>query len=365
MIFEGDSRCYCEPETAVNLPDGTSVESTDRTRVSFIGSGRVTFKENAQFVIPRGALVGIESVGNGFTNFYRAYTNQSWALTDNAQFSIGSAAEYGGGFQIGNVFENLDDPNPLIDFTLILTGAGALLDLNSQGFLGLGVGIVNKPQSAPNTWLVGQLFDVNSVTLSIPEGTFQHNQIYSGDNKLAGLLAIKSSQDALTPPFYSVSFDEINADILGGGNMVLLSYLATDTNVVPLVQSVAGLTNEFIVADIISSKAALLDYPKFVQAPLVNVTGLELFNYLSMAEYTTQAGKTATIFRNALGEATIGFVLNNTGIDTIRRDPAGPIRGLNGTYVNPNNSLAIGAVGIAVDVSTGGAAELSQLNPEQ
>jgi hypothetical protein len=145
LIFEGDSRCYCEPDTSVNVAAGTTVESTDQSRVSFVGSGRVTFKENAQFVIPRGALVGIESVASTNALNYSAATNQSWALTDNAQFSIGSASEYGGGFQIGNVVDDVD--NPLIDFTLILTGVGALLDLNSQGFLGLGVGIVNNPNS--------------------------------------------------------------------------------------------------------------------------------------------------------------------------------------------------------------------------
>jgi hypothetical protein len=200
--------------------------------------------------------------------------------------------------------------------------------------------------------------------MTFSQGTFQNNQTYSGDNNLAGLLAIQASASGVTAPFYSFSFDEVNADILGGGNMVLLAATPSGPAIVPLVQNTAGLTNLDILADIMSSKAALLDYPKFIQAPLVNTTGIALFNYLSMAEYNTQFAKTATIFRNALGEATIGFVLSTAGVSVIRRDPAGPIRGLNGTYVNPNNSLAIGAVGIAVDL-TSGAAELGQLNPEQ
>ena len=57
-------------------------------------------------------------------------------------------------------------------------------------------------------------------------------------------------------------------------------------------------------------------------------------------------------------------LITKTRVNTIQRNIAGPIRGLNGTYVNPNNSLEIGAVGIAVDLSTN-APELSQLNPEQ
>lgn len=370
LIFEGDSQCYCEPDTSVNLlTTGTTVEATDGTRVSFIGSGRVTFKENAQFNIPRGAMVGIESVGNGYTNYYSAYTNQSWALTDNAQFSIGSTAEYGGAFQIGNVFQN--EANPSIDFTLILTGVGALLDLNSQGFLGFGAGIVNKPNSgtaattAPNTWTIGGLYNVNSITLSIPEGTFQNNQTYSGDNNLAGLFAIAPINTGVGSG-YTFNYDPVNADVLGGGNMVLLDASVTGTNVVnPIVLNVAGVTVPGVTAGIMASKAALEDTPKQALTPIANGTGIALFNYLTMSEFNTQETKIATIFKNALGESTIGFVYNIGGINTIQRQLAGNIQGLNGTYVNPSNSLTIGAVGIDVDPAAPNAPALSQINPQQ
>lgn len=352
LIFEGDSRLYCEPDYAVNTPAGTDVTSTNDMRVIFSGSGRVTFKENATFFIPRGALVGVENNSNGLV----PTTNQSWAFTDNAQFLIGSDSEYGGGFQIGDVTSSFV-ANP-INFALVLTGVGALLDVNSQGFLGLGVGIVNKPQSAPNTWLVGQLYNVNSISLTVPEGTLKNQQIYTGDNNLAGLFAISTA----APTTYTFSFDQVNADILGGGNMVLVS--GGPTAVQPLVQGVAGQTNANIFADIMSSKNLLQDYPKTLLTPITALNGTDFFNYLSVSQYTTQAGKKATIFRNKLGELTIGFVLKESGIDVIRRDVAGPIRGLNGTYVNPTNSLTIGAVGIAVDLSTG-AASLSELNPQQ
>lgn len=351
LIFAGDAVCYCEPNTSVNLPAGTSVLSTDSTRVKFSGAGRVTFKENAQLFIPRGALVGVETN----LDFNVPRTTQSWAFTDDAQMTIGSDTEYGGGFQVGDTDARLSGP---VNFSLLFTGVGATLNLNSQGFFGAGVGIVNKPQSAPNTWLVGQLFNVATFNLNFTQGTFKNQQTYSGDNNLAGLLALSNDPAIL----YSFSFDKVNADILGGGNMVLLAASPSSSAVQPLVLSTAGTTNTNITADIMSSKAALLDYPKDIQRPLVNVTGSDLFNNLGMSEYTTQFGKTATIFRNSLGQATIGFVLGNV----IRRDVAGPIRGLNRVNVNPNNSLAIGAVGIAVDLSTAsGAAELSQLNPEQ
>ncbi len=350
LIFEGDSRLYCEPDTSVNVPAGTSVTSTNGTRSIFSGPGRVTFKENSALAIPRGALLGVESNPNPKVG----PTNQSWAFTDDAQFQIGSDSEYGGGFQVGDVTQEfITTP---INFTLILTGVGALLDLNSQGFLGLGVGIVNKPQSAPNTWLVGQLFNLGSVTLSIPEGTLKHQQIYTGDNNLAGLLAISTA----SPTVYTFNFDTVNADILGGGNTVAIA--GSPVAVAPTVQSTSGVTNPNTIAGILCSKASLLDYPKAVIAPtIVGTTGLNLFDYLIMvpSQVPSQYGLTATIFRNRLGETTIGYIAGNQ----INRLAAGPIRGLNGTYVNPNNSLAIGAVGIAANIDN--SPELMQINPEQ
>lgn len=344
LIFAGDSRLYCEPDTSLHLPVGLDVMATNAMRVKFSGSGRVTFKENATFVVPRGALVGIENNADVLP------TNQSWAFTDDASFELGSDSEFGGGFQVGDTLAANTSP---IDFTLVLTGVGALLDLNSQGFLGFGVGIVDKPQSAPNNWLVGTLFNVGDIIITIPEGAFKHQQIYSGDNNLAGLLAVSENIN------YSFTFDRINADILGGGNMILLPAIPLSVAVSPTVLDIA--TSNI---GIMSSKAALMDYPKFILQPLVNVTGTDFFNFLSLAEYTTQYGKISTIFRSRLGETTIGFVFNNTGVNLIRREFGGNIKGLNGTYVNPNNSLGIGAVGIAVE-QVSGAASLSQINPQQ
>lgn len=369
LIFEGDAQCYCEPYTAVNVPAGTNVASTDDIRVSFVGSGRVTFKENAQFAVPRGAIVGIESVASTNANNYSVYTNQSWALTDNAQFSIGSAAEYGGAFQIGNVTNGANNPN--IDFTLILTGVGAVLDLNSQGFLGFGAGIANKPSAgnaaitAPNAWLIGGLHNVNSVTLSIPEGTFQNNQTYSGDNNLAGILAIAPTLTSATSG-YTFNFNSVNADILGGGNVVLLDASVTGTNVVnPIVLNTAGVTTPGVTAGIMASKTVLADATKQSLTPIANASSTALFNYITMSEFSTQNTKLATIFRNALGESTIGFVYAINGVNTIQRQLAGNIQGLNGTYVNPGNSLTIGAVGIDVDPAVLNGPALSQINPQQ
>ena len=183
---------------------------------------------------------------------------------------------------------------------------------------------------------------------------------------MQGLLAIASSISASTPPLYSFSYDRVNADILGGGNMVILAAVPSGPAIVPLVQDVAGLTNPDIIAGIMSSKAALLDYPKDILTPtMVNTYGLNFFNYLSMSPFQAQQARTATIFRSALGQATIGFVYTTAGVNTIQRQLAGNIKGLNGTYVNPNNSLAIGAVGIDIDPAAVQAPALSQINPQQ
>ena len=356
LVFTGNSQVFCEPDTSIVTSLATTLTATDAQRVKFTGNGRVTFKENATFTVPRGALVGIETTQ--IANPVTYPTQQSWLFSDDALFFLGSDAQYGGGFQIGDTVSSTTDVR--ITYSLIFDGVGSTLDLNSQGFFGCSVGIAAKPPTAPNTWLVNNLYNVDSVTLTLTQGTFKNQQIYDGDNKLAGLLAIGQARNATTNYFFT--FDATNADILGGGNVILTTSAASAF--APTVLSTAGSSSANVTAGIQASKATLLDYSKEVVAPLpVPASATQLFNYLTANDYASQNGKTAAIFRNQLGGATVGFVFPVGVVNTIRREAAGGIQGLNGVYVNPNNSLAIGAVGIYADPLRG--IVLSQINPQQ
>ncbi len=97
-------------------------------------------------------------------------TRLNLKFIDNAKILIGSDSDFGGALQVGNTTDQSENGGS-IDFTLtigdlVLDSFGAGLVIGSQGFLGLGVGVVNKPSTtlvAPNNWLVGNLFNVNAV----------------------------------------------------------------------------------------------------------------------------------------------------------------------------------------------------------
>src|SRR5690606_1963443 len=104
-----------------------------------------------------------------------------------------------------------------VDVTFIIDGVGTLFQINRQGFFGMGVGMANKVSSIPNEWLVNCLENVTQVTFDIREGNFSHNQIVSGNENTAALLAIGPAES------YTFNFDVADSRILGGGNMVLLT----------------------------------------------------------------------------------------------------------------------------------------------
>ena len=93
----------------------------------------------------------------------------------------------GGAFQIGN---RSDIVGSSVSFALTLSGPGTAVDVTSQGFLGLAVGVETKPADAPNVWTVSELFNVDTISIDIQEGTFRSNEIFTGTSDDANLIAI-------------------------------------------------------------------------------------------------------------------------------------------------------------------------------
>lgn len=192
----------------LDLLVGTMPSDLDPIRVKIIGKGQMVFEENSVLNLFQDSFLGIESDVECDLN-----TTITWLVLNQATINVGTQSEPGGALQIGNTTD-LDDAT--VDFTLILNGVGAEFQINRQGFVGFGVGMANKVSSIPNQWLVNCLDNVGVVSISIPEGTFSHNQIRSGDNSTASLLAIGPNCD------YTLFFDLVKSVILGGGNLVLL-----------------------------------------------------------------------------------------------------------------------------------------------
>jgi hypothetical protein len=269
--------------------------------------------------------------------------------------------------------------------------------------VGFGVGIANKLSPIPNNWQVGCLDNVDNVIINIIQGTLIHNQIFSGDSTEASLFAIGPSEN------YSFLFDNVNASIRGGGNMILLENCLTNTcdtgsvklfeealqkgesstseyikqlvqktedlilktedflkqayallqkrdfsggglTVAPTVTSFAGMTNANVEAGILSSFDMLCDAVQPSQP--VDVTPAALFAYLQVLPAVTYASPKSTIAQNLINQLTLGYIAGPTRT-TIFRSHYNKIIGSGGNLVPPGNSLQRGDVNINIQDATG------------
>lgn len=342
-----NAKVVFEPFFDAGAPAGTDLSSTDDFRVKISGSGKIQLSENSQMDIPRGAYVGIESAGlvtmtdtEGIIQTETlvncsVITSVTLFMEDAAKVFIGSDTDFGGSLQIGNV---TDVEGGLVSFELIMNGLETLFDVNSQGFFGLGTGIVNKPNGAPNDWLVDGTFNVGRVATTLTQGTFKHNQIRSGTSPLAGLIAIGNGQQ------FGYVINNIDVDILGGGNIVQLTGSGPLN---PTVDTTDGVITTSLSAGIICSEPMFRDPSKIGPNDLpVAATPTQLFNYLKMVNYNTQSTKLSTIAQNTVGTAVTGYV--DAGVITRQQDVSQILNGLG--FADNRNSLAIGTVGLALGV---------------
>lgn len=336
LTFTDFASMAFERHVQQNRPVGTSLTSTDDIRVRLSGKGTIQMMEDSFVDLPREAYAGIESGGVSGINA----TNIIWTFQDSARMQIGTETDFGGSLQIGNT-ANVDGGSVAVTFQL--NGIGVFFDVNSQGFLGLGNGIVNKTLSAPNDWRVANTFNVTSVVLAIDQGTFSHNQIYIGSDQNAGLVALGAMSTGFTLSS-STAFRE--TQILGGGNLVLVS--GTDPYINPTVLTTDGTISASLSAGIMSSKAVLLDPSK--TAPVFPTTPALAFGYLKANAYQTpQIVKRAELCRLSLDAVTAGYISTVGGVSTINRPVIQGVINMDGSYTDPGRGLSVGVIGMALD----------------
>jgi len=345
LTFAGQSSLFFEPYTNQDIPVGILPSATDDFRAKFIGVGLVNVIEKANVFVPLGAYAGVET--DPVTGIRT--TSQMWQFADSGSMYIGTADGFGGSFQVGNTtsFEG-----HIVTFSLQIVGVGSVVEINSQGLLGLAAGVVDKGSDIPSNWRVGQLFNVNSINLNVPEGTLTHQQIYPSSSLNASLLAIGQTT-------YNFSLDQINGLILGGGNLAVIP--ATPAFVNPFVLGTNGLQVNGVLAGILASSSTLLDISLNTTGgnpTLVNRTATQLYERISMNPYESQNAKTAAIFKSSLGQETAAYI-NGTTINrpVVTQVRSGTVRGA------VDRALAIGAVGLALDNSNPPAPAYSLLNP--
>jgi hypothetical protein len=208
--FREETKVVFEDILNPNSLSGTNLTDTDDVRVHITGSAKINMIEHASILIDDQVLVGIET-----DPVCSLVTTITWTLLNQSQFMIGNDSQPGGSLQIGDTQDNIGGS---ISFDLVLNGIGTMFQVNRQGFLGFGVGIVNKRSTVADEWSVDVLNNCSHIGINLVEGIFRYNQIFPGDNDqgLASLWVVGPCND------YSFVFNRINSRILGGANIALL-----------------------------------------------------------------------------------------------------------------------------------------------
>ena len=371
QIVQGSGELYLTDNAEMALEPyvgvegtGSDTSNTDAYRVKFssvctgssstICPSRFTLQENSRVFIPRGAILGVET--SACTTFT---TSQSWFINDDAQFLIGgneTVDEYGGALQIGNTTAQ---SGSAIDWSLTINGDTAALEIGSQGFLGIGQGIVLKPEAAPDTWTIDSLSNVRNISINDLSGTIRAQSLFIGSNRLASLIALGFASSS-----YTFAITRVDGEMLGGTNVITTGSGTGPFN--PVVGTTAGAVTSGSVGysvGILASQASLLDPSKIGQSqadPIV-MTGSAgtIFNFITMNPYNLQSGKTAVVAPTTFHSQSLGFVYLGT---IYRRLYTGGFQSTGGVKVGASAPLQIGAAGLT---ATGNppAAVASVLNP--
>lgn len=338
LAFTDDATFQLERTCNLGAWAGSVPSDTDAIRVRMSGTGSVVMNSAASMIIPQGAGFGIETYPTCATT-----TNITWLIQDQAVLYVGNDDMPGGIFQIGNT---TNIPGASITFNFILDGIGALLQVDRQGFLGLGAGIVDKSSTIPNNWIEATLANVTSITISILQGTIRHDQIVTGNSSLGSLWAIGSAGT------YTFNFALPTSVIRAGGNLAQLTSAAlSPVNVV--IDTTSGLVGSTNVG-IMAGRYLLLDPSKGAQP--VGVAPATLFNYLKTDNYEVPNYPKGNATSEQLNVMTVGYVRGAVGPsgNTIRRIDfqQGLLLGLNGFPVDIENSVNIGAVALTIDTTS-------------
>ena len=318
--------------------DNKSVSDSDSVRAKLSGRLAIVLQETAKLIIPRGAHVGVESTDCSAT------ADVSITLNDESQLQIGQPGFFGGALQVGNT-TNDQRQGAAVAFNLTVDGPKAHAQINRQGFLGFGTGIVSKPEGAPNTWSVGKLENVLRIGLTVKQGTFSHRKIYNGNSTNASLLVIAPVNED-----YSIDVSGIasgNAWLLGGGNIFRMGGQGPTT---PTVEDTASDSR-----GILCSGPTLLD-PNNTLALPQNATNV--FNFLSVPSWASQASHFEPFAPDSDENPIVGYVSGST----INRVVPSLHEGEDGLHHDRDRAVEIGSIGLTLG-SDGTITGIHQVNP--
>ncbi|MFC1894497.1 hypothetical protein ACFLYH_00945 [Candidatus Dependentiae bacterium] len=247
LYINDEAQIIFEEELEESKGRHMDIRSTDSQKTLILGHGEIWLNKDAKMIINDGAMVAVQSDPRTPT------TDLKISIQRQGDFVIGTETNAGGSFEVGNpvdmdyFYTEYGYPHP-INFELAINGPKSRFHIDREGFLGLGVGIVNKNSSTingnavaaqnPDThgnwnpgttgWEVQALFNVHNVTISVTRGIFDHSNIYDGNARRASLIAVGplypyEEIEGAAPvdgKYRFVIQDPVESRILGGGNIM-------------------------------------------------------------------------------------------------------------------------------------------------
>jgi hypothetical protein len=346
------------------------------TRTRLVGNGSIVLQNGATMTINKGDIVGIETA----PDLGVSQTNFTISIGNNSSLIIGTKTVPGGALQIGNSYSKARSLNPPLSNdevrgSILINGSNALLEVGLQGLLGFGCGTDGQDPNQPNFFSASGLTNVKATLFAIQQGTFRQDQIASGLETDAALLAIGPNAS------FSFSIDPSKARMYGGGNLIAFP---DGWRTHPLIETTPGELLPNGERDIISTNPNAID--PFYKEPIaskyyyfdhrlvgilssseqlddnINPTPFQLlneasvqnvFNYFDINQYLVEYSK----------EAAIGTISNNTRIDYLdiatsgsavimRVDKANLPIGTN-QQIDFGKILKLGAIGVWVETLNG------------
>lgn len=280
---------------------GLTQTATDPIRVKIAGKGTLELTGCSSMTVPNGTYLGIETINPALDPdcCEVTLTDITLALHGQAKFTIGdsdigtnvfqagNSCKGGGVFQVGDPIRHqyTCDATPkdaVVSFHLNIDGYNARFAISSQGFFGLGVGIIDRTSTIPNEWLVDLTHSVTLIEFNLTDGDFGHERIFTGDDPRASLMMLGTGTASEGEPAIEYLFSGNISDVTirGGGNLALL--LPGVGAVHPIVRNVADTlvehvsVNPRLYANIFGSKPLIGQRPPSTVAP--NAQGV--FDYM-------------------------------------------------------------------------------------
>jgi hypothetical protein len=208
LIFEGVQDL--EGKTAWN-----DTGDTDRAKIKIIGSGQIWVNKKAKMIVNDGAIVAVEADAT------TQNSNLTVSIQREGELLIGDANHSGGSLQVGNP---VTVTGAKIGFTLRLNSPNSFAHIGRAGFLGFGVGTIDRSSSKSNNWTMQSLKDVKTANIRLIKGTINHNNIYDGASKESSVMAFGPLTAASSK--YIIEVGPTEAVLRGGANNL---YVTTDS----------------------------------------------------------------------------------------------------------------------------------------